>query len=363
MSKPIPNYSQILTLSPDIVLLICRKCTRDYVTSCNKSDFARNKEHRYEDKLNVWHSDRKCRNKYNRINKKHGESLFNSNIGGCNFTFHKIEGEPNDIPYYGIEVELEYYKDSSAEHSLPTIHDIFDKFGYKTNRDIEYRCDSSLDNGIEISTHIFSMRYHKEIFKWQKLFDLLKREYKTHYTAGVHIHSSNLFNGKWKIYFYCIFLAYNEKLSYHIAKREQGDHRTYPLKCNLSHAAIHGNSFVSVDNHGEIETRIFNSTLDVKVLYSYLEYIDSLGKFINSCEKGEINSLANELILKHKEDIIAKTQECDCRYCQDKFIYNNKDNEIFYDAYIDYVRRNIKNYRSLNSVIDKFVTPIKTEVK
>lgn len=178
--------------------------------------------------------------------------------------------------------------------------------------------DSSLDNGFELVTRPFTLKYHEQCFRWEAICRILDSGGGTaDYNCGMHIHFNKRFFGNnyqahtlklLYIYekFWENFVEFsgreNEDTINHYASRYGLD---FSIKCSseipqkLMGARERGRFFaVNIENTNTIEFRISASTLDYRQIYSNLEMCDYLVRFVKRSSIKRVQCLTWETFVR-----------------------------------------------------------------
>lgn len=182
---------------------------------------------------------------------------------------------------FGIELEIEnvkntHYNDEIAEE----ITDYFDNFVY-------CKSDGSLDSGFEIVTHPFTWKwYKKNKDKFNKIFDLRKKGYRSHDpgTCGMHIHISKKSFSTIHLYkllkfFYDMDINFIKKISqrkkYDYCSLEKEDKTVKMAKKKKTNERY---TAVNITDK-TVEIRILNGTLRADRFYKNMEFVKAMFKF------------------------------------------------------------------------------------
>jgi len=204
------------------------------------------------------------------------------------FNYHRTSSEDklnskNRI-YYGIELERANIKDKRD-----TISDMKQAEGYKNKTDFYFQSDPSLVNGIELTFQPRTLQswydYHTTLYNITIMLQTSDS-----LNAGIHIHRSNKdITSLMQVKIIVFFVKCREDII-KLADRNVhfANYFTYCDSTNLNviykkvkNKELHvKSSAVNFAHKHTIEFRIFRSTLDLKRIYSYIEFCHYIIKFL-----------------------------------------------------------------------------------
>ena len=198
--------------------------------------------------------------------------------------FNKLENEENPI-YFGIELEVggAYSGDTDkAARGLSLMEKHYKNFYLKSDSSIPY-------SGFELVTHPCTYQYFKSEFPWDKvLSEITFRGLKGCDGCGIHIHISRnaLTEYQWLLFDYFINTHKSgwETISrrrsahyYHYTRRQRGTSLKYQYG-GMWHRSRY--CAVNFNNLNTVEVRTFQSSTDKDTIFSYLNAVYALVKFI-----------------------------------------------------------------------------------
>ena len=212
----------------------------------------------------------------------------NERVSNClNYTFkptarfHSTEEESNkdNLLFMGVELECGHAQ---------TADDVIKFIDYNANGFFYMKRDASIPAyGCEVVTHPATFKYHIEQAKWKKLTDsAIKYGLESdNDQCGIHIHvSRNYFTSDdiMKLdYFVNSYSSFWKKIS-----RRESHYSAYVDKCTneWGRQTTDRHCALNLSNYNTVELRIFKGTLDVDILFSYLEITYHLCNFIKTIE-------------------------------------------------------------------------------
>jgi len=201
-------------------------------------------------------------------------------------------GHDHDSDYNEYDEDAdEYDEEHTSGYLADYAYDIMEKYPCY----IKY--DGSLDSGgMEIVTHPYTNKYHKQIFNWKELLKKLSHDGFTSHDnnrCGLHIHLSKNFFKKEDYLKFNIFFDKNYSIMKRFSKRTKDNychkiekHQTEQIrqkkkKTRLNQWYDHYKS-IYFGNAYTIEIRIFRGTLNVKHFYNVLDLTEALAYFVKS---------------------------------------------------------------------------------
>ena len=230
----------------------------------------------------------------------------NEKVSNClNYTFKPCpnfyktkEEEKNDnLLFLGIELEC---------GCSPTYHNVINFITKNANSFYYMKRDASIPAyGCEVVTHPATLDYHLNKAEWKNLLDSAK-SYKLdsdNDRCGIHIHMSRIFFDCKDIYNIDYLVNNFSDFWKKIARRESHysayvskNAREWGRQTTDRHCAL------NLSNPYTIELRIFKGTLDINILFAYMEITNCLANFVKTIDN--IN----------QKDIIEKF----CNYCKNQ---------------------------------------------
>ena len=210
-----------------------------------------------------------------------------------NFHLHKTEDKQNSPLYLGIELEVENKNGTDSQRGEQVT--FMEHFQKKQNF-IYLKEDGSLTDGFECVSYPATLDYHTRVFDWKKLTKQLSylgyRSYSTE-NCGIHIHINRGFLSaveQKKLHYFVIHQAINIKK---IAQRDSHWARYNTKNKFKEYGEPGGRDALNFNNRHTIEFRIFKGTLKYSTLRSYMEFVESITRFIKSAQF-PIEQLSNE---------------------------------------------------------------------
>lgn len=247
---------------------LCGNCYESETSWCIECD-----EHFWNDDLNRNCICERCASAYNSFD--------------GNYTFYKLDNEPHNSIYFGIELEAGMFK------CVNFTEEILDEI------DADYfilKDDSSIGDceRIVYSTEIVShpmtynwLKAHQDV--WNKVLELRKKGLRSYVTnsCGIHIHLSkkpftekHLYRFMKMIYSYKKFTSFISQRRKHQLKSwssvEDGENLKKKAKDKYY---IKRYTAVNLGNDDTIEIRIFRGTLCPRSFWKNIEYIQALIEF------------------------------------------------------------------------------------
>lgn len=221
-----------------------------------------------------------------------------------NYAFQKMAWE--NTRYLGIELEIEVEADSSSNLSgreilaarikkwlkeQPRTMDIKMKDGQTIkgkplNKLVYMKSDGSLNNGIEIVWHPFTLKSFHKNFPLQPFLKFLsENQSKTHSNCGMHIHVSkeklstiDLIKGKWFFHKCQPFLKkFSDRKSFSYCKFDAEPPRTDPYRQDYGHYSVLN---IASPDAKTLEVRVFNATLNPLKFLANLQFSDVFVDYI-----------------------------------------------------------------------------------
>lgn len=206
------------------------------------------------------------------------------------FSFQKMVWE--NTRYLGIELEIEIPENYSRSKIADRIKVWLSqqpktKSGKKINKLVYMKNDGSLNNGIEIVFHPFTLKAFHENFKLQPFLKFLQdNNAQISRNCGMHVHVSKeklttnqLLRGKW-------FFHKCEQFLKKFSDRSKFDYcrfdsvvRDNPYEQEYGHYSVLN---LGVENSKTLEVRIFNATLDYKKFLANLQFSDVFVDYIQN---------------------------------------------------------------------------------
>lgn len=180
--------------------------------------------------------------------------------------------------FFGVELEAE------LPTSIPHRTIIQNLSEFKSL--IYLKEDGSLDYGVEIVTHPFSLRYHLIQFEWEKLCQIMQlggaQSHDT-CTCGFHVHVSRAALTESDEIKLAFFLHTQRDLVWKIARRTATEycvtqHKSKPKKEDRKNYSRH--EVINFKNENTVEFRPFRGTLKATTILATLEFVDALIHFV-----------------------------------------------------------------------------------
>lgn len=207
--------------------------------------------------------------------------------------------------YFGIELETDDYSSNRQE----VAEQLFDLSNEEELFWLERDC--SLDNGIELITQPCILNYHRKLFPWKEVMEVITKGggkgEKTN-TAALHIHFNRSFFGRKQSELYQLRLIYlfekfrdelitlgrtSEYLMHRSAKKYNCELHNTSAKDKIRELRLDGDRMFAVNltSRETIEIRIFRSTLRVNTIKASLELVDFLVRLAKSYSTRKLQKL------------------------------------------------------------------------
>lgn len=210
------------------------------------------------------------------------EELKNENLIDNPDSFYFLSEKNDDELFMGFELEVE------REYDIGIQSEKFIRFlrGEKVSTIFFLKEDGSLDNGFEIVSHPFTLRYAKNHLNFKKMLNWLhKHKFNDGKgNAGLHIHINRRFLTNEDVIKMRMFFSLNEEQLFVFSKR--GDENNYCKYEEFDEYFLKDLSTqeerryaLNITNDNTIEMRIFNHTLNYSRFMAYLEFADALTRY------------------------------------------------------------------------------------
>ncbi len=211
-------------------------------------------------------------------------------------SLHEYSYKPEPI-FYGdgrrfLGVELEIDDAGRSEDNAESILNVANR----SAKHMYIKCDSSLDDGMELVTHPMTLDYHLNHAPWQDIMDTcLDMGYASHNTdtCGLHVHVNRDSFGQsaseqddvigrilfFVERFWSELLQFSRRTSYQLQRWAARYGRKGSPKDILDHAKSDSPgryTCVNLQNRNTIEFRIFRGTLKYNTLAATLQLVDEI---------------------------------------------------------------------------------------
>lgn len=225
--------------------------------------------------------------------------LFHYAIGGNHlgvFDYWELDPVARTAPFMGFELEMEAEGDYSVNDAVYTIKREWGEFAYCKH-------DGSLEHGLELVTHPFTLEYAHKHIDWS-LLDRLRRmgfrSWNTE-TAGMHVHVNRAtFTGQAHLYRFAQLVYKNESMCKSFAGRDSA-YASFTDGYQKGHLArivkgqYHSNrGAVNMLNSSTIEVRIFRGSLKPQRVLANLEFVNAAVEYtrtlsVSDCVRGGLS--------------------------------------------------------------------------
>jgi hypothetical protein len=244
----------------------------------------------YLDNL-IWDDDRNsymcsdCNNRENGRSKMIHDYSFKPKASFKKMKYENKEEENKDSIFMGVELEVQHT--NVADKAT-----LFDKFlkRERVAKKFYFKRDGSVDNGFEIVTHPFTLKYAHSKLKFNKILTWLQKNKFTSFESGkcgLHIHLDKNFFEELDIAKMRLFFLKNKSFIEKFSNRNgigmnYCNFETTSVKNILNNEVPNGRYWALNLNSSEetVEMRIFRGTLDYERFISILQFADAISHFV-----------------------------------------------------------------------------------
>lgn len=191
---------------------------------------------------------------------------------------HTTRRELVSVPFMGFELEIERSRSATPISTIVSrVGEMWGDFAYCKH-------DGSLDDGLELVTHPFTLEYAHGHINWDLLDSIRLDGYRSWNTstAGMHVHVNRAtFTGPSHLYRFAQLIYKNEPTCTSFAGRTSGyasfhDGYQKGYLANVVKGRAHGSrGAVNMQNGDTIEVRIFRGSLRHQRVLANLEFVNA----------------------------------------------------------------------------------------
>lgn len=191
---------------------------------------------------------------------------------------HTTRRELVSVPFMGFELEMERNGSGTRiDDIVDLVREMWGDFAYCKH-------DGSLDDGLELVTHPFTLEYAHEHINWDLLDSIRREGYRSWNTstAGMHVHVNRAtFTGPSHLYRFAQLIYKNEPTCTSFAGRTSGyasfhDGYQKGYLANVVKGRVYGSrGAVNMQNSDTIEVRIFRGSLRHQRVLANLEFVNA----------------------------------------------------------------------------------------
>lgn len=193
-------------------------------------------------------------------------------------TLHTTRRELVSVPFMGFELEME--RNGCGTHIDTIVDRVSEMWG-----DFAYcKHDGSLDDGLELVTHPFTLEYAQKYINWDLLDSIRRDGYRSWNTstAGMHVHVNRAtFTGPAHLFRFAQLIYKNEPTCTSFAGRTSSyatfhDGYQKGYLANVVKGRAHGSrGAVNMQNADTVEVRIFKGSLRYQRVLANLEFVNA----------------------------------------------------------------------------------------
>lgn len=192
-------------------------------------------------------------------------------------TLHTTRRELVSVPFMGFELEMERNGcGTRIDTIVGRVYDMWGDFAYCKH-------DGSLNDGLELVTHPFTLEYAHEHINWDLLDSIRRDGYRSWNTstAGMHVHVNRAtFTGPAHLFRFAQLIYKNEPTCSSFAGRSNNAYATFHdgyqkgYLANVVKGRVHGSrGAVNMQNTDTVEVRIFKGSLRYQRVLANLEFV------------------------------------------------------------------------------------------
>ena len=204
--------------------------------------------------------------------------------------FKHLPYEKNKRMYLGFELEVECKNDEP----ITSAQCFKDWLNERTDGELYFKSDGSLENGYEIVSHPMTLAYIHKNMHIKKMLKYLSTNAHTSYdtgSCGLHIHFNRNYYKDSDIMKLKTFFNLNKKHIIKFSKRKdtqirqwskiEEEYTPYNMLTRSVSISSYGDRYVAVNvNRETIEIRIFRGTLNYDRFLASLQFVDAVVNFI-----------------------------------------------------------------------------------
>lgn len=192
---------------------------------------------------------------------------------------HTTRRELVNAPFMGFELEME--RNGCGTHIDTIVDRVSEMWG-----DFAYcKHDGSLNDGLELVTHPFTLEYAHKHINWDLLDSIRRDGYRSWNTstAGMHVHVNRAtFTGPAHLFRFAQLIYKNESTCSSFAGRSNNSYATFHdgyqkgYLANVVKGRAHGSrGAVNMQNADTVEVRIFKGSLRYQRVLANLEFVNA----------------------------------------------------------------------------------------
>lgn len=190
---------------------------------------------------------------------------------------HTTRRELVSVPFMGFELEMERNGSGTRiDDIVDLVREMWGDFAYCKH-------DGSLNDGLELVTHPFTLEYAHEHINWDLLDSIRREGYRSWNTttAGMHVHVNRAtFTGPAHLFRFAQLIYKNEPTCSSFAGRSNNAYATFHdgyqkgYLANVVKGRAHGSrGAVNMQNTDTVEVRIFKGSLRYQRVLANLEFV------------------------------------------------------------------------------------------